>query len=335
MQPVLEVPERIVSLVPGATELLFVLGLMDRVVGVSHECDFPPEATKRPRVTRPRVDPTLPADALDAAVKRLSHKGESLFELDKKLMKSLRPDLIIAQDDCDVCAVTPKDLERLVQQLPSKPRLESFDVRNFDDLLSEIRRLGKALGMAEPAKRELLKQWGLAKEIRRRVAGLGRPSVVVLDWVDPPMAAGHWTSQFVDMAGGRYSFIEARKPSRATTWKEIRDHDPDVLLAAPCGRNLETAADELALAMRKHRMTGLRANTTGHLYAADGQRFFNRPGPRLIYSAAILTRCLHGDKVPPLPPALEDGFAALHLPTSSAKVAAAGAARDKKPAQRS
>lgn len=313
MSPPSSEPRRIVSLFPAATETLFVLEAFDRVVAVSHECDFPPSAQKLPRATRSRVGGVLEPGKLDAAIRTLAAGHQSLFELDVELLQRLKPDLLIAQTDCELCAVTPQDVERVLGTLRPLPEIETFGARTFEKLLHEIRRLGQRLHRGEEAKYEILKQWGLAKEIRARVAGLGRPRVAVLDWVDPVMFAGHWTRELVEMAGGEYTLVSAGQPSRRGSWDELEEYEADVLVAAPCGRSVATASNELKDAIAQHDLWDLAAVEQQRAFAADGNQFFNRPGPRLIYSAAILARALHWQEVPPLPPAIEAGLVRLEL----------------------
>lgn len=307
-------PRRIASFVPATTELLFVLDAWDRVVGVSHECDFPPQAGGLPRLTRTRVDARGPAGQLNAAVQDLAARGQGLFDLDRDRLRELKPDLLVVQTNCDVCAVSPEDVRAIQEELRPRPELYEFGPRTYEELLAEIRRLGAVLHRPDAARREILKQWGLAKEIRNRTHALDRPRVAVLDWVDPVMFAGHWTQELVEMAGGEYGLVAQGRPSRWGSWDELEEYEPDVILATPCGRTLEQAADELAAAVRTRGLWDLAATEQGRLFVADGNHYFNRPGPRLVYAAALLARALHWDDVPSLPAALESGLGRLEVP---------------------
>lgn len=311
-------PRRIVSLVPAATEIVYVLGAWDRVVGVSHECDFPPEVLRTRRVTASRVDPHLPAAELDAALKALAARGEGAAALDVEALQEIKPDLLIAQTACRTCAVTPRDLESVQRAIKPRPEVADLSGRTFEEVLGDIRRFGQLLHRPEEAKREVLKQWGLAKEIRSRTEGLPKVRVAVLDWIEPVMFAGHWAQELVEMAGGEYGLVAKGSPSRWGSWDEVEEFEPDVIVASPCGRTLEAAADELADAVRKNGLWDLEAVRQDRLYAVDGNKYFNRPGPRLIYSAAILARVLHGDRVPALPAVLEQGYARLQVPPPKA-----------------
>ncbi len=306
-------PERIVSILPAATETCYALDLGDRVVGVSHECDFPPAAAKKPKVSRARVDPSLPSRELDAAVKKIGKAGESLYELDADLIASLEPDLVLTQVQCEVCAVSPKDLEAGLAQCDPKPDVFELRSLNLEDVFQDAYRLGKATDRVQEAEASLLRQWTLMKQVRKRVADLPRRSIAVVDWVDPVMFSGHWVPELVAAAGGDYGLVNAGEPSRWGSWDEVRDLDPDAILLSPCGRDVSMTRDEWADAVSEHDLDDVAAVREGRVFAADGHSYFNRPGPRLVYSAAILARVLHPE-VPTLPPRLEEAFSHLEVP---------------------
>lgn len=295
------------SLLPAATEYCFCLGAWDQVVGVTHACDFPPSARTRPQVTRPRVDPHLPSRQLDQVVKEIGRKGESLYELDAELLRHLAPDLLLTQQQCQVCAVTPKDLEDVVKELDQAPRLVSLDGTTYEAVQADARKLGQALDRPHETKQLLLKNWGLAKEIRSRVGSLDRPRVAILDWVDPLMFAGNWIPELAEMAGGDYRLVKPGQPSRWGSWEELEEYEPDLILAAPCGRTLDQTGAELRQALREKDMEDLPAAVNGRLFAGDGDAYFNRPGPRLIYAAGLMARAFHWQEVPALPEAIEAG----------------------------
>lgn len=306
-------PQRIVSILPAATETCYALDLGDRVVGVSHECDYPPAAAKKPKVSRARVDSSLPSRELDAAVKAVGERGESLYELDAELIASLEPDLVLTQVQCEVCAVSPKDLEAGLARCDPKPKVFELSSQNLEDVFQDTYRLGKATDTVHEAEATLLRQWTLMKQVRKRVGDLPERTVAVVDWVDPVMFAGHWMPELVDAAGGSYGLVDAGEPSRWGSWDEVRDVDPDAILLAPCGRDVSMTRGEWADAVDEHGLDGLAAVREGRVFAADGHSYFNRPGPRLVYSAAILARVLHPE-VPALPPRLEEAFAQLEVP---------------------
>jgi iron complex transport system substrate-binding protein len=301
----LDAPSRIVSLLPAATETLFALGAGPRVVGVSHECDHPEAARALPRVSRAKVDVHASSRSLDAEVKEFSRRKESLYEVDGKLLRRLRPDLVVTQVQCDVCAVTPEDVKRVTEGLDPKPTVLALDAQSIEGVLGDIRRLGTALDLVEEAKLLILRQWRLTKEIRSRVRDLEPPNVALIDWVDPLMFAGNWMPDLAGMAGGRYRLVETGKPSRWGSWDELEDAEPDVIVAAPCGRGVAQTRAEMTEALARFAPGDLPPLDKGRIYLADGNQYFNRPGPRLIYGAALLARAFHGDAIPPLPDSLE------------------------------
>lgn len=314
MDPPQSEPRRIVTLFPAATEMAFVLGAWDRVIGVSHACDFPEDMGARPRLTRSRLNGQATSRDIDQFVRRLADEGRSLYELDADALQALKPDLVVVQEQCRACAVTADDVRGALADLRPRPEIVSLGARTYEGVLDEMRRLGARLHCRDQAKQEALKQWGLAKEIRRRTQGRDRPRVAVLDWLDPPMFAGHWTKELAEMAGGEYTLVAKGEPSRTASWDELEEAEPDVIVAAPCGKTLEEAADELANAVRRHDLWDLAAVEQGRLFVADGNKYFNRPGPRLVYGAAMLARAMHWDHVPELPPAIESGLARIEIP---------------------
>lgn len=296
---------RVVSILPAATEIAYALGAGPQLVGVSHECDHPEAATRLPRVSKPRIDPHAPSAELDAAVKRLSKNRESLYELDAPLLAKLAPDVVLTQVQCEVCAVTPKDLEAGLSLVAAKPRVMALDARSLEGVLADIRLLGETLGRPDEAKLLILKQWRITKEIRAQVRDLEAPRVAVIDWVDPLMFAGNWIPELVGMANAEYSLVKAGSPSRWGSWEELEEYEPDVILVAPCGRDIEKTARELDRVLRNLPAGDLAAVDEGRVFIADGHQFFNRPGPRLIYSAALMARAFHSERVPALPAILE------------------------------
>lgn len=297
--------QRILSLLPGATETVFALGAGDRLVGVSHECDHPPAANQLPRVTRTRVEPHAASNAVDDHVRALGAQKESLFELDTKLIRTLRPNVILTQVECEVCAVTPKDLQQVVEVLDEPPEIVAVDAENLDGVLRDIRAIAETLGLRDEGKLLLFRQWRLVKEIRARVAHLESPRVALIDWIEPLMFAGNWIPELAKIAGGDASLVEPGKPSRWGSWEELEEYDPNVLLVAPCGRGVHETKRELAAPMRRFQRGELTALDDDRVYVADGHQYFNRPGPRLVYTAALMARAFH-PTLPPLPPSLED-----------------------------
>lgn len=304
---------RIVSLVPAATECCFCLNAWDAVVGVSHECDFPPSARHRPAVTRPKVDPKLPSRALDEAVRRVSHRQEGIWMLDEDLLRELAPTLIVSQRQCEACGVAPKELDLALRDWAQPPRMAYLDATTYEEALAALRNLGEVLGRRDEAKQLLLRNWGLAKEIRSRTSRLPKPRVAILDWIDPPMFAGHWIPELAEMANGEYTLVASGKPSRKGSWEELEEYEPDVIVAAPCGRTPQQTAAELADVLRREDQADQAAVLNGRVFACDGNAYFNRPGPRLVYAAGLMARAFHYGRVPPLPEPIERALVPVHV----------------------
>src|SRR5919204_1082628 len=262
---------RICSLLPSATETVFALGLGDRLVAVSEECDFPAEARALPRVTASRVDTrTLDSRAIDDAVRAAIADGRSLYTVDAETIEQLAPDIILTQDLCEVCAVSSADVATLC---PVAARTVSLDPRSLAEVAESIRILGRELGAAERGEALAAAFESTIAGIRRAVAGLRRPRVFVNEWLEPPYAAGHWVPEMVDAAGGEEIFDLAGQPSRPTTWDEALARAPEVVVLAACGYDAERIATEA-------RAVGL-PPLPCDVVAVDANAYFSRPGPRL------------------------------------------------------
>lgn len=288
---------RIVSLVPNATEILFAVGAGDLVVGVSHECDFPPEARTRPILTGSALAPGLSASAVDAAVSAQLASGKSLYTLDDRRLAELRPDLLFTQELCPVCAVSTGRVGEAIDLLRPHapcPEVMSLDPTRLEDVLADILHVGERTGRADAAER-------LVDDLRRRLAtvegarrGLPRPTVVALEWLDPPFLGGHWVPQMIAIAGGRDPFAVAPgERSRRATWAEIAGADPDWIVAMPCGFDASGAAAEVAKLADRPDWAALRAVRTGRVVAVDANGEWSRPGPRLVDGVERLARRLH------------------------------------------
>jgi len=289
---------RVVSLLPSATETLFALGLGDSVVGVTHECDFPHEAAKKPALIRPRVDPTAQPAELDCQVTELVRRGESIYAVDAELLKSLLPDLIVTQDLCHVCAASPDDLATALARFPKRPRVLSLTPHSLADVWDDIRRVGDATGRRREAQ-------ALAITLEQRVAAMemkvaravARPRVLCLEWLDPFYVGGHWVPEMVKKAGGDDVLGRAGEPSFRVTAGQIVDSRPDVIVVMPCGYNLARATEELRATRLPDAWSALPAIRDKRIFAVDANSYFSRPGPRLADGIAILARILHPELV--------------------------------------
>jgi len=282
-----------VSLVPSATETLFALGLGDEVIAVTHECDHPPAALQLPRVTRDALPGDLTAGQIDAAVRARTDHGESIYELDVELLHELRPDLIVTQALCAVCAVSFEDVRAVAQDLPSQPNVIALDPRTLGEMLGDVRTLAEATDRRDAG--VALVQDAAARIDRVRLAVRDRrpPRVAALEWLEPVYVAGHWTPQLIEYAGGIDVLGMAGEHSERHSWEEVAAAEPDIVIAMPCGYDTNRAHAE-ALTFRE-RLASLGA---GEVVAVDAAAYFSRPGPRLVDGLELLAHVLHPEAVP-------------------------------------
>src|SRR5687767_7216444 len=226
---------KVASLVPSATEALFALGLGERVVAVTHECDWPPEALSRPRLTRSEIAAGLSPREIDEAVRELTAKGEAIYGLDSAELERLEPDLIVTQALCAVCAVSYDEVCALAGTLPDDPGVLSLDPETLDEVLADLTRLADACGVRERGEALERKLRERLDAVRETVAGAPRPRVLALEWLDPPFIGGHWVPEMIGLAGGADALGEPGVKSRTVTWEELREAEADVVLVMPCG----------------------------------------------------------------------------------------------------
>jgi iron complex transport system substrate-binding protein len=289
---------RIVSLLASATEIVCALGRRAHLVGRSHECDFPASIRSLPICTRPRFRIEGSSAAIDERVKALLAAGEPIYEVDAELMQTLRPDVIVTQSQCVVCAVSDGDVARaLIPGLEPKPRVVSLAPNDLDGLWTSIADVAAAIGAEE-------RGTTLVLELRHRMGAIAddvqalttRPSIACLEWLDPLMAAGNWAPELVEMAGGLNIAGLAGKHSPSLTWDELAERDPDIILGLPCGFDLARTEHEMRGLTPNPQFTSLRAVRNGRVFVADGNQFFNRPGPRLVESLEILAEIIHPER---------------------------------------
>jgi len=285
---------RIASLVPSATESLFALGLGDRVVAVTHECDFPPEALRLPRLTRSVIPEGLDPLEIDTMVREVTGRGDPLYELDEAQLAAVEPDLVVTQALCAVCAVSYDDVRAVAGRLPSEPEVISLDPSSLLEVLDDLVGLADTTGVRERGESLRAALQARLDQVRDSVAGEPRPRVVTLEWLAPPYAGGHWVPEMVEIAGGQSVAGEPERDSRAVAWDELADARPDVAVVMPCGLYAEEAAQQ-ALDHRDE----LEALGAGSVCAVDAASSFSRPGPRLIEGVELLGHLLHPDRVPP------------------------------------
>ncbi|MBV8331809.1 MAG: ABC transporter substrate-binding protein [Candidatus Eremiobacteraeota bacterium] len=284
---------RIVSLLPSATEILFAIGAGDDVVGVTHECDFPVDALALPKLTSSAIDARGAPGDIDRHVRRNVHAGSSLYHLDAELLALLAPDLIVTQELCAVCAVSYDAVDRAVKRLHGDARVVSLEPSSLEDVFATIGVVGDLTARPVEARALVSRLRNAFTELRAATqARPQRPRALLLEWTDPPMSAGHWIPELVEIAGATPVLADAGRDSRRLSWEEISVADPDAIVVAPCGfdiRKTNRAIEELDTV---DTWRSLRAVRDGRVYAMDGNAYVSRPGPRLFESAELMATAL-------------------------------------------
>jgi iron complex transport system substrate-binding protein len=285
---------RTISMLPAATEIVGALGLMEQLVGVSHECDHPEEANHRPRVTHCEIyGKGLPSAAIDRWVSERIQAGDSLYTLHEVLLRELAPDLILTQKLCDVCAPAYGSVAALAATLPTRPRVLNLEPKSLADVLQNVREVAAAMGHPERAAavcRGLEQRIG---EVGNRVAGLPRPTVFVMEWAEPIFNAGHWTPELVRLAGGQPVLAAEGDDSVRIPWTDLRAADPEILVIACCGHGVQRTQQDIPLLESLPGWDDLRAVRNGRSYVVDGSAYFSRPGPRVVDTLEILATLIH------------------------------------------
>ncbi|MGR3867547.1 cobalamin-binding protein [Streptomyces graminifolii] len=288
---------RIVSLLPAATDIVAELGLTDRLVGRTHECDWPPEAVASvPVVTGAEFTPDdLTSREISDAVGGSAHSGSSLYTLDTDALAALRPDVVLTQDLCDVCAVSYEKVSRAVRLLDADTRVLSLEPRTLDDVLDCLVTVGDLLGVRGRAERQRAALRGRLERVSRLTGrARPRPRVVAIEWLDPLWPAGHWVPEQITYAGGEPLLASPGEHTKPMTWEAVRAARPDVVLVLPCGFAPERTLRERELLTRLPGWDELPAVRTNRVWVLDGPAYFNRPGPRVVRGAEVLAHVLHG-----------------------------------------
>lgn len=286
---------RIVSLIASSTEIICALGCEDWLVGRSHECDFPESVKKLPICTATKFVTDGTSYEIDQRVKAILQEGLSVYRVDAEKLKQLRPDVIVTQTQCEVCAVSLRDVEAAVCELiDSQPQIVSLQPNALDDVWADIMRVAEALGAHERGRM-------LVQQLQQRMAAIAeaahalpnKPSVACIEWIEPLMAAGNWMPELVEMAGGLNLFGDAGKHSPWMTWEQLCEKDPDTIIVLPCGFDIPRTQQEMPVLMQKPEWLQLQAVRNHRVFLADGNQYFNRPGPRLVESLEILAEIFH------------------------------------------
>ncbi len=295
---------RIVSLLPAATEIVCALGLEEQLVGVSHECDHPRAVRDLPKVTRSLIPVSAPSGEIDRLVRERLNTQSALYSLDLAVLQELRPDLIVTQALCDVCAVAQDEVQAAACALPHAPRVVNLEPQTLGEVLDAVRHIAVVTGTqprGDEVVRELQARVDAVAERSERIAT--KPRVALIEWLDPPFSCGHWNPELVRLAGGIEGLGREGERSRTVAWDEVVAWQPEVVVLACCGLDAERTLGELPLLQTVAGWHDMPAARSGRVYVTDGSQYFSRPGPRLVDSLEILAHALHPD-VHPLPNAL-------------------------------
>lgn len=286
---------RIVSLLPGATEILAALGLTDAIVGRSHECDYPPEIQSRPVCTQTRLNSAARSAEIHQDVNELLQSALSIYQIKTDVLQQLKPTHIVTQDQCDVCAVSLKEVEEALERLTDiHPQIISLKPNVLGDVLADVETVSSAFGV--DSRRLVEDLQSRIKICQQKIKGLSiaeLPTVACIEWIDPLMTGSNWIPELVKLAGGQPLFSAAGQPSAKITWETLVVTNPDVIIFMPCGLDLNRTRSEALTLTKRPEWENIRAVKTGRVYITDGNAYFNRPGPRLVDSQEILAEILH------------------------------------------
>jgi iron complex transport system substrate-binding protein len=305
---------RLCSLVPSGTEILYALGLGESLVGVSHGCDYPPDALQKPKVIRTVIDQDrLSSDDIDRAVRVSLERGKSSYEVDEEALRRAAPELIVTQELCDVCAIDTTEVSQALRTLTYQPRVISLHPHTLNESLGEIRLVGEVTGHQREADQLLRSYRERIERVQARLRGIAhRPWVFCLEWLKPLMASGHWVPEMVALAGGTEVLGRVGGSSRYVTGDEVVAARPEVLIVMPCGFPIERTRRELPLLTTQPWWNELPAVRDGRAYVVNGPAYFNRSGPRLIDGIELLAGLLHPDRCAALvPPGAAEPLASL------------------------
>lgn len=288
---------RIVSLLPAATEMVCALGLEEQLVGVSHECDYPASVQSLPKVTRTRLAQGMSSDAIDAQVREMVATESALYELDQALIGQLRPDVIVTQSLCHVCAVSDREVDQAIRDLPQRPQVVRLGPQRLRDIFDGMRQVADACGVpsAYTAVEALEMRVARVAEASRATVE-AKPTVLLLEWIDPLFSAGHWNPELIELAGGLPVLSQAGQASRRLDWSEVQAADPDVMIVACCGFSIDRTVEDMPTLVSYPGFGKLRCTHLGRVYLVNGSDYFNRPGPRLVDSLELLAHTLFPER---------------------------------------
>jgi len=285
---------KIVSLLPSATEIVCALGLRDQLVGVTHECDYPPDVLSLPKVTRTLIPKDAASDEIDALVREQLRTARALYSLDMDVLLTLSPDVIVTQTLCNVCAVAEQEVCAAAEELPGRPSVINLEPQTLHEVILSVRNVGSALGVGATADR-------VADGLEQRVRSVGRrsrmlrrpPRVALLEWLAPPFSSGHWNPELVRLAGGIEVLGREGQPSQTLSWEDVVEAAPDIVVVSCCGFDVERTLKDIELLSDNALWRQIPAVRSGRTYVVDGSQYFSRPGPRLVDSLEILAHIVH------------------------------------------
>ena len=291
---------RIVSLLPAATEIAGALGLMEQVIGVSHECDFPEEANERPRVTHCAIhNAGLTSREVDTWVRRALRENSTIYTIDEPLLRELRPDVILTQKLCDVCAVGYGTVAKLAETLPDQPRLVNLEPSSLNDIFDDIRHVAETCGVPGRAEKLIVNLSQRVENVCGRAARIPeRRRCFLMEWIDPPFCSGHWGPELVEIAGGYDPLGRKHQPSAQIEWQQVLDACPEIIVLALCGYDIDRARRDYELLRSIPKFDSLPAARRREIYLVDASAYFARPGPRIVDSLEILAGILHPEEFP-------------------------------------
>ena len=291
---------RIVSLLPAATEIVGVLGLTDSLVGVSHECDYPNEVNRLPRVTHcPVHQSDFASKDVDEWVRSAVHDNGAIYTIDEPLLRQLQPNIILSQKLCDVCAVGYSTVARLAATLPGPPQVVNLEPSSLSDIFDSIRTVAKVCGNPEQADEVIVQLSARVEAVRERASRItNRPRCFLMEWVDPPYCSGHWGPELIEIAGGTDPLGRKHQPSARIPWESVLETQPEILVLALCGYDVDRARRDYEVLRRFPGFDSLPAVRNHNIYLVNANAYFARPGPRIVDSLEILAGILHPNEFP-------------------------------------
>lgn len=285
---------RIISLIPSATEIVYLLGLQDSLLACSHDSNYPKDALSKPKITDTDISPNLTSQEVDREVKKSLHRGRSLYHIDERLLKKINPNLVLTQELCGVCAPSFTQVRRAVKILDGEVKILSLEPESVDDMLQNILTIGRYTGRFSKARQIVARLRTQLHSIEEKVRRIRKkPKVVIIEWLEPIMITGHWVPEMVERAGGRMLLSKPRKKSHRASWREVLAANPDVLIFAPCGFDIKRTKKEMGVFTKKKGWLTLQSVKEGKVYLVDGDAYLTRSGPRLVDGVKILAKIFH------------------------------------------